>query len=205
MDAMNLLLPDGRPSKVWACGVCGEPCEDETHAIACCGPVPCRYCGKPTDKKMTASYGRPYEYHEACWIEDRDKRAARRMAEAEKLESWDGPVWIDGGPGESDEYYETFAEYLRDIEPESWNAEGQSPYRPQFVYLAMRRDYDGMDAFTILEHESEDKFEDFLGCVEGKAEFRAAVQAFNEANKDLHWYEPDYTRAVRVPRPEPAA
>lgn len=199
MNPINLLLPDGRPSKVWACGECKLTCKDEAQARLCCTPIPCRFCKQPTEKKYR--HGHETATHDACEQMERAQRDAERMERATKLETWDGWVYEWGGGGSNNGYYESVEAYVDHLveydglEPEDW---------PEWVYVAEPRPGVDLDLGTILESAYSDGYDDMDDDLKGTKELEAAIKAFNEANKGVLVYGADCKRAVRVPKPSEA-
>lgn len=188
MNPINLLLPDGTPSKVWACGECKMTRADQEHATKCCTLVPCKFCGKSTDKKFRANY--ITEACDACRTAEGSRKDSERLDKATKLEDWDGWVW------DENHYYPSLDEYVEHLEcdrdPEDW---------PEFVYVAESRPGVVLKAEQILENACENGYEGMCDDLKGEAEFEAAIKAFNEANATLLVYDGDWSRAVRVPKP----
>lgn len=197
MNPINLLLPDGKPSTVWACGECGRACDSHEHAEKCCGPAPCRFCGEPTKKKYRLGC---YEYHDACWQKNRDAQEAAWLEKAEKLETWGGWVYEDGR-GSNEGYFESVEDYIEHLvgydglEPEDW---------PDYVHVAVPSPGCELDIGHILENACENGYEDMDDDLSGTKELEAAINAFNKANEGVLVYNVDLKRAVRVPKPTEA-
>ena len=193
MNPINLLLPDGSPSKVWACGECNYISNDQAHAEKCCSLSTCRFCGELTEKKY--QHG-GYHYHDACWRSHRAKEAMERLEKAEKLEAWDD--WVSADHGPNDGFFENLAAYVDwlvdEIEdPNDW---------PDWVHVANSRPGCVLDIGSILESACDDGYEDMDEDLSGTKELQAAIDAFNKANEGVVVYDTDFKRAVRVPRPE---
>lgn len=117
---------------------------------------------------------------------------ANRLERATKLEYWDGWVW-----DESD-YYESLEAYVEHLEcnfadPNDW---------PDWVYVAKSKPGVNLDAANIIENLCERGYEDMADDLKGVDELGAAINAFNAANADIIVYDGDWSRAVRVPKPE---
>lgn len=192
MNPINLLLPDGTPSKVWACGECTCTRSNQIDAGGCCTIAPCKACGQPSGKKFRASY--IVERCDACERAERSRKDMERLEKATKLESWEGWVW-----DESD-YYPSLDEYVEHLE---CNFADPEDY-PDFVYVAESRPGVFLKAEQILENACDDGYDDMMDDLKGEAEFEAAIKAFNEANATLLVYDGDWSRAVRVPKPTTA-
>jgi len=111
-------------------------------------------------------------------------------------------VFNDGPAGGPDEDYassvDEMAEYLEDkladgeISLEDW---------PEYVHVCKAKNV-CLDAQDILQNLCEELgYEDCYDDLNGIDEFEKAVAKFNAANADVHSYEPDYKRVVRIPRP----
>lgn len=200
MDAFNLLLPDGSPSKVWVCGACRLTCPDEAGARQCCTLIPCDLCGEPTESKYRLGYERAH--HVACERRDRARKDMERIERAEKLESWDGPVWADGHRGDmGDGYFSSLGslvDHLVDeFDPDDHDRIG---WWPEWVYVCDVR-HPFIDVGDVLENVLDDGWEDMdEDNLNGVKELAAAIKAFNEANKSVNIYDADMGRVVRVPR-----
>lgn len=192
MNPINLLLPDGTPSKVWACGECKMTRADQEHAEKCCTLVPCKFCGKATDKKFRASY--LTEACDPCRTIEGSRKGAERLEKAEKLDDWDGWVW------DEHDYYPSLDDYVEHLECDH----DELDEWPDWVYVAESRPGVVLKAEQILENACDDGYDDMMDDLKGEAEFEAAIKAFNEANATLLVYDGDWSRAVRVPKPTPA-
>lgn len=191
MNPINLLLPDGTPSKVWACGECKITRVDQEHAEKCCTMVPCKVCGQETDKKFRLVY--LTETCDACRMAEAQRKDAERIAKATKLSYWDGWVW-----DESD-YYNSLEDYVEHLEcnhdPEDW---------PEWVYVTASRPGVSLDVSRILENYCDDGYEGMDDDLKGVDELTKAINRFNAANHEVVVYDGDWSRAVRVPKPTAA-
>lgn len=182
MDPIDLqgVNRDGKICHVWACGKCGFAKPSERDARVCCT---CRTCGTPMESR-----GAWESECEPC----RKKRYAesdqKREDSAEKLEVWDGGVFYNERYYSSAEAIE--CDYLEGNEPE-------------WIYVARKVAPPTLDAEEILQNLLEnmgDSDGDLYDQLDGVKEFDAACKAFNEANKNVAWYEEDMKRMVRVPK-----
>jgi hypothetical protein len=167
----------------WACGVCLTPYSNKGLADRCCQ---CDLC------KLEVPRG--YSRHDECRREYERKLEAYRLAKATKLEDWDGPVfWGDELYPDIDAAVEAME---CDLEPSEY---------PEWLYVAKRTRMDGLDPEHIVS-SAYDLNPDYTDTdakdMAGFAEFQAACEAFTEANKNCCLYDIDYTRAVKVTRPE---
>ena len=183
------------------CGICGlvYP-ETPDLAAKCCT---CVTCGLPMPGNGRAGGWR--SEHPECAKRSRAEGEARTMAKAEKLESWDGPIWLDDSGG----FHQDLAAYVErlheDLDPgDPW---------PEFVYVCRPEPFPKLDLGDVLDNLMTDWApEDFdRGDVESSvgaevmANLANAVDAFNQAaaaNVSPSYYV-DVSRAVRMP-PRPA-
>ncbi len=207
MNPVELHLPDGKPSGVWMCQ-CGRIYADGMYSISglsrgaavgagreaaerCCQPHVCRYCTLPVVDESG------YREHQVCRNAEYRKRAAERLAKAEKLESYDGWLYLDG----ANKYFQDMGAVLDYLEcddeddPQDW---------PEFAYCCKEVPFEGPSPGDIYESLTEELYDEASEDLQGCAEFEAACKVFTEANQHLLSYEPDYNHAVRIPRREKA-
>jgi len=198
MNSFNLLLPDGEPSKVWVCDNCWIVARDQGRAERCCTPIPCRFCGEPTETMFNRTAAETAG-HDACKSAWRAEQDQARMDRAAKLETWDGWVYEWGGGGPQDGYFDSLESYVDHLvecdglEPEDW---------PEWVYVAEGKPGVRLSVGHILENACDDGYDDMDCDLKGVKELTAAIKAFNEANAEILVYRSDCKRAVRVPRPD---
>jgi hypothetical protein len=177
MNAIQLFRPDGVPAPAFLCGTCSIVYIDAGGAARCCAVYGCAACGRPiTDERGTT-------YHHACWF-------AAKVEEAEKLDEWDGWVFVEG-VGPQDGYFESVEELLK-----YYKQEGLRP--PEWVFACKQLPFPDVDISDITDHINDNTFEEAEYHLHGLDELGEALKAFNEANKAFVSYEPDYTRVVRA-------
>lgn len=187
MNAIKLTgtKPDGANVYIWACSKCGYTAGDEKTAEKCCR---CLTCGKELNRRIVGDC-------DDCWREKDAKREAERIAKAEKLEKWDGWVFYDGATNGNDGYFESLDDLVdwlesEGIDPDNW---------PEYVFCCKVVPFPAVDLDDIV-----DRIMDELPVgyerehLVGLDLLEEAINDFNESNKHLISYEPDYTKVVRV-------
>lgn len=174
--------PDGTEVSIWACGKCGYIRNGEENAKNCCT---CSTCGK---ELKHGAFGDCDDCRRRKWAE----REAERIDKAERLETWDGWVFYDGGP--NDGYFESlddFIEWLDDeVELKNW---------PEYVFCCKVVPFPAVDLDDIVDRILEDLPEEVgREHLEGLDDLEAAIVEFNSRNIELISYEPDWTKVVRV-------
>ena len=190
MNAYYLHKPDGTPTEVSVCGVCGKLAGHGKFDISekCCS---CWECGKPLEKDA-----QHYDhYHQEC---DRARRAQidmQRLEKAELVDGYDGPVYFEGGHGSfGDGYFADVDEFVE------WLDDQDDQDRPEFVHCCESSPVAQLNLDSILESACEESFEDAEDHLNGREELQKAVDVFNEANKALLTWDWDMKRKVRVPK-----
>lgn len=192
MNQHQLHKPDRTPVNLWQCQ-CGNVFSSEDCAERCCI---CTYCGEPIGKD-DFYHRRSCPIHVYCHSERRQKIDAKRMEEAEKLESWDGWVYCED-VGYNHGYFSSVDEF-----EEYWENEiGPLEDIPEFVFVCKTVPVveNGDSLFcdiigNIVDNGWEDMQESDL---HGLEEFFAACKAFSEANKGVVSCQENYKQAVRV-------
>lgn len=180
--------PDGREAKVWGCGVCLHVCLNEEHAKRCCV---CSYCGKPTDN--AEDRGKRQTYHRSCMHADWIRKYQERLDKATEVTDYDGPFLYN------DRFHADMGELLDYLE---CSCESDEDW-PEWIYACTEQKPCLTLDLDDLSHKIEDLWEDAdWSEFAGHKELEAAFAAFNEANKERASYTEDWTRKVRVPRPE---
>lgn len=188
MNAVELFHQDGRSAGVYYCGRCRIVRKTVEQAESCCQPRHCEKCGNEIDEQYRSVC-------EDCRHEERMQKETERLAKAELVEYEGGWVFSDA-IAYNNGYFESMGDlldHIQDEEPEQW---------PEFAYLTSEQpfaiDYDRVieDAESQLEWDSDWGEPSYTG----EDELRAAIEKFNEANKSIKTYWPDYGRKVKVPR-----
>jgi hypothetical protein len=180
MNAKELFFADHKPAGVFSCGKCGVIARDPITADECCKPHICPYCHKEVeDKHRTA--------HESCIYK-------ARIEKAEKLESWEGWVYLEGY-GYKEGYFESMEDLLEYLDEE----EKETDPRPEWAFVCKTIPFKGPALNSIIESCCEEMYEDAEESLSGLGELEAAIREFSEANKRMVSYCPDYKRVARIP------
>jgi len=176
------------PAGVFFCSKCRRVWPNEHDAGQCCL---CSYCGKELPK------GENYHHYE-CMMSAYRKRHEAQLASARVVTDHEGFVFCEqGGPNDG---------YAQDIDEmaEWWQDEidsgdrGRDEY-PEFVLACMVRPPRQVDADDLVEMLAEEGYEDMHDDVVVPDSLKDALKEFNDANKNLVTYEPDYKRKVKMP------
>lgn len=182
MNAVQLLLPDGRPSGVWFCGQCRNVHCAEDLANSCCSPRICRTCGviiQSTYKTIC----------DVCFRESVIKRDREKFIAAEKIREEDGTgmMYVEGEPSG---YYESSDALIQACEES-----GVEP--PSYAWLCEKRHFVKVSLDRILDDIAEDGYEDFdTDDLNGIPELEAAIEKFEKANHDTYAWAPNFKKAV---------
>jgi hypothetical protein len=177
MSAIALHLADGTTAGIYYCGKCRHVARTQAEAEQCCKPRVCA-CGKKTEGYWTVCHD--------CREKAERAKEAKRFADAEKLTAWDGPVFAEG-IGPQDGFFETVDDLTEHCEDNGMSL-------PPYVWPCDKVPFAVVDFDDIVEAAA---YEDFdAGDLSGTAELKAAIEAFNEANKALCLWEPNYKKAL---------
>lgn len=193
MNAYYLHKPDGTQLGASACGKCGRIACSGNFDISerCCT---CYECGKP----LNGDEGTAALYHRECDQRRRSQFEAARLEKAELVEDYDDPVFCDGaGHGSYGDGYFADVEELADAVQSRF----LPGHGPEFAHCCEKIPFSGLDLDSILENATEDMFEDARDHLDGVEELRTAIHGFNQLNKNLCSWTPDYKRKVRLPTP----
>lgn len=117
-----------------------------------------------------------------------------RISNADKLESWDGPVFNDlDGQGDEHDYYASMEEMLDSLLDDL--EDGKELSLPAYVFVCNTKSVVRLDIHCVLEWISDEA--DCEIEFSGVGDLERALDAFNEANSRLETLIPDYTRVVR--------
>ena len=177
MNATELFHKDGKPAGLFYCEKCRMMAQNRETAEQCCQNYKCSVCGRDTGE-------RHWLICEECRRADDARKEREHFEKAEKLHSCDGPVW------HGDEFYQDLETMLDMLDGDPL---------PKYVWASNEN------------HFVHACVEDITGCMEGDAyedwdpetlngldELKVALDKFNEANKEVVSYTPDYTKAVMV-------
>lgn len=191
MNATNLHLPDGTPTRAWFCTTCRIVHHTQSQAEQCCSPVLCETCQQPVAEKY--------------WTKCRDCRDAAEIAkEAARFEKatkvpeseYDG--WVYDG----DEFFpcvESLVEHLED------QHDGEDPCSLPLYCWACTPERIIHDGNNLLDRlidglEGWDGF-DPSKDLDGIPALQTSLDAFAETNKEVVTYNPDFTRAIIITQP----
>lgn len=185
MNATELYHKDGTSAGVYYCEKCRCVGASVAAAEDCCRPNKCDRCGREVNR---------YHYRcDECWKLDRARQEQERFEKAEKLTEWDGWVFCDGW-GESG-YFESMETFMDDVE-------GSGPdCAPEYVWTCKPMAFVRVDMRSILSQIEDDSYDGFdAETLNGIDDLEKAIGEFNERNKDVLSYEPDFTKAVLIPK-----
>lgn len=182
MNAIELFHRDGKSAGVFYCEKCRIVATSKHLADQCCNWV-CKTCGKPTGRNY-------WSICDPCERIEREEKERKRFKDAEKVTSWDGWVYLDGYG--RDGFADSVNELIEYIEDE----EGAVP---EYAWTCDPNHFAVLDIDDILQRieEDGDAYEDFHASdMNGVDELAKAITAFNEANKDVVSWSPNYKRAI---------
>ncbi len=184
MNAIELYHQDGKSTGVFYCTKCRCVKRTKEEADKCCEPTKCQYCGKESGHQNYLCCDTCKEINEA-------KKEADRFEKAEKKTAWDGWVYLDGTG--RDGYSESIEDFW-----ENWeNDADESAEKPKYVWACKKNHFAVADVSDITERIADNGYEDFdVDTLDGLDELKAAIEKFNDANKEVVSYEPDYGVAI---------
>ena len=200
MNPAQLLLPDGRPSRVFFCQDCRTVANDEDQLVRLCKcPKTCA-CGKTVEDKYSTICS-------VCqrnqWNREAEAKERLRFERAVKLTEaeYDGPVfndaisWNNGYFRDTGELHdmltdEDLIEDLTDGFPEAFKP-------PAFAWACHDRPICHLSLSDILEQACQEEPEDWDSAdLEGTEDLQKALDVFNELNKKQEVWTPDYKRVI---------
>jgi hypothetical protein len=202
LNGKQLFWGDGKPvmakgrngQQLWCCETCGSLKLDQESADKCCV---CSYCDQPIEQDKIGKGDYSY-IHGKCSDEREREREAARIEKAEKLDSWDGPVQWDGVRGGwGDGFFSSLDELIESLEDDD---DDDGAELPEYVWCCKEAKRARISLSSVLENLAEDMYEDAADNFQGVDELQAAVDKFNELNKSVISWEPNYKRMVRVPQ-----
>jgi hypothetical protein len=186
MNATELFHQDGRTAGVFYCGECRHVARTREQADGCCAPYKCTRCGVDVPRKNFRTVCPP------CEEAKRQEKEAARFAAAEKVTEWDGWIYSEGH-GHSDGYFRDPSELREWIEEDS----DEGAEMPAYVWTCTEESFARTSMDQITDPISENAYEDFdCDSLEGIDALQSAIDAFNEANKRIVSYLPNYKRAL---------
>lgn len=184
MNAIELYHQDGKSAGIFYCSSCRHVKRTEGEANECCTPTKCRYCGKESGRQH-------YLACESCDRANQAKKEEERFEKARKLTEWDGWVYLDGTGNNG--YSESISDFW-----DNWESDhDEADEKPAYVWACKENHFAVVDISYITDRIDDDAYEDFnTDGLKGLEELKAAIEKFNEANKDVVSYEPDYGIAI---------
>ena len=185
MAAIELYKQDGSASGVFFCESCRIVYANIDDAEWCHGERLCA-CGK----KITQGYRIKTcsDCESKVWKEKEHQKEAALFEAAKKIPASE----YSGGMvyGHDDHYYESVEEAIDQY------LEGQEP---EYVWACKDTGVVKASTESLCENMLENMWEDAdVSDLNGVDELEAAVTAFNEANKSISVWHPDYSTAILV-------
>ena len=191
MKATELFHKDGKSAKVWYCEKCRHVASDERTANLCCDwHYDCRICGQKCDRTH-------YLICDKCDQAEKYKKELKRFNKAEKLTTWDGPVYCDAA-NHNEGYFHDFGDFLDYLDDDEDELLGHIRY----VWACQKIPVVNLSVNRILEDATQEAYEDFsFDQLDGIKELENALNVFNELNKNECIYEIDYSKAILLDKP----
>ena len=181
MSAIQLFHQDGVAAGVWYCNTCRAIYPGELGAENCHGNGTCA-CGKPTQNRFSRQC---IDCESRDWRERLDREEADRFEKATKVRAAD---WKGDQIYWKDEYFSSIDDFLECHE--------DTPL-PLYVWAAVDQGAPKADIDDLLDRVVEGLWDDAdYGDLNGVEELQQTVEAFNEANKCLVVYTPDFSTAI---------
>ena len=186
MNATELFLEDGNSSGVFFCGKCRCVARSKPQAEQCCQNYQCVKCGKDTG-------GRSWLVCEPCREDEESKKEADRFEAAKKVTAteWAGWVYLDGTG--NDGYSASVEDFW-----EVWGYDhAESDENPKYVWACKAIHFASADISDIIDRIVDNAYEDFdPDDLNGLDELKKAIEKFNNDNRDIVSYQPDYSTVV---------
>lgn len=190
MNATQLFHADGKPSKVFFCGKCRMTAATQENAEQCCQNYKCQHCGVDTGSRSWLSC-------DACRRKIEDEAERRRFEKAEKVTSWDGPIYCEG-LGYNEGFFES-VEDLWDYLGDEEELETGERKAPEYVWTCDCKPICSLDYDEIIENATQDAHEGWEpDQLTGAEALKSALDAFNEANKEQVGWEPNFKKALLI-------
>lgn len=180
-EAIELYKKDGATAGIYYCSECRAVFKTEPEAKNCHGERLCG-CGEPITERYRSKCS-------ACqakdWREEEVEREDDRFEKAKKIpaDQYDGEMVYA-----NDKYYESVDDALDGY------LEGQEP---EYVWACKNVGVQRADLEDITEHIVENMWEDADSSdLNGLDELQTALDAFNEANRSIRVWGPDYSTAI---------
>lgn len=190
MNSIQLIRPDnGQPTRIWACGNCGETSQSKGVVDRCCAP--CATCGRATERFDMG------ECSDCRWKErqaNERARLAKLASEAKQDPAWTGWVYSDDYSGGSEGFFESAEDFMERLNDDM--ERDPEIVRPQYVWATRAIPIVNIDVDDVIGLITEDRPENWEESdLNGVEELKSAIAAFNAANPAL-MYDPDQTVIV---------
>jgi hypothetical protein len=185
MSAIELYKEDGTTAGIFYCSQCRIVHRTREEAEFCHGERLCA-CGK----KIESIHSRQSKCSECDgkeWKEKERKREAERFEAATKISASDYKgehVYLD------DKYYDCVEDAIDQY------LEGQEP---EYVWACQDKSLPEVDMEDVTCNLIDNMWDDAdVSDLYGVEELESALKTFNEANKGIQLWEPDYSVAILV-------
>ena len=183
MNPIELFHKNGKSAGVFYCYKCHRVAKSKDAAEECCTPTLCKFCGKPCRQYHTCC--------DDCSKSQSVKAEQERFDKAEKLTKWDGWVFSDGLG-----FHNGFAESVSDLLDQLDDDEA-----PEYVWACDPVNFAVASIDDVIRPilENEAAYEGFdSDHLNGIDELKAAIDQFNESNKHIVSYVPNFKKAVLI-------
>lgn len=177
MNPQELFLADGKTAGVWFCQKCKAIHGQRVLADQCCDRK-CHTCGEPCKPYYTVC--------SSCLAKSIALQEQERFKKAQKVpeHEWAGGVFY------GDTYYSSVADF-RDYHAD------EDVAHVHYLWAADPEKFAHIDADRVLERIGEDGYDGFdTNDLNGVDELKRAIDAFNEANKEILAYHENTNVAV---------
>ena len=184
-EAVELYTKDGEATGVFYCSQCEQVFANRDRAQDCHGVRLCE-CGAQVERY----YNQCQECTNDRFLKQEAEKEADRFEKANKTQP-------EESVGESmffyrEKYYHDIQEVIDDCEPDS---------KPEYVWPCKNVGVPEVDLEDVTCDLIDNMWEDAdVSDLYGVPELEAALKAFNEANKSVSVWEPDYSKAILIGR-----
>jgi hypothetical protein len=187
--AVELFRPDGHGAGIFYCSECRGVYSTKLTADRCHGVAKCDRCGEEVCCGSVCNACQHKDFMERERVKE-----AERFENAVKVAAADYGSWVFcDGVGHNNGYFESVDEFLEWAED---NYAGPS-HVPAYVWACEDIGIRGANDFAsnVLDGMWEDaELDDLYGV----SELEAAIALFNEANKSISVWFPDYSKAIML-------
>jgi len=186
-EAIELYKKDGSTAGIYYCSECRVVHATKEQAEQCHGERICA-CGQ----KLSSRYRNECD---KCWYEKSKKESAEKeLARFEKANKISEGEYQGGMVNDGDNFYEDVEEAIDKY------LEGQEP---EYVWACKDVGVPLVNSDSIVENMLENMWEDADSSdLNGLDELDVAIKKFNEANKSIAVWQPDYSTAILVKKRE---